>query len=86
MGFVHWSKVESFFHVFIFGKISQQNVFDDNYSRKKKKEFLDFKIRKLKKSKNRDFSKGVIISPWLWKKFEIFPCFYFWQDQPAKCV
>ena len=32
-----------------FGKISQQNVFDDNYSRKKKEAFLDFKIRKLKK-------------------------------------
>ena len=58
--------------------------FDDNYSRKKKKEFLDSKIRKLKKSKNQDFSKGV--SPWLWKKFEIFPCFYFCQDQPPKCV
>ena len=24
----------TFFHLFIYGKISQQNVFDDNYSRK----------------------------------------------------
>ena len=30
----------------------------------RKKTFLDCKIRKLKKSKNRDFAKGV--SPWFW--------------------
>ena len=32
---------------------------------KEKKAFLDSKIKKLKKSKNQDFSKGVI-SPWFW--------------------
>ena len=47
-----------FFHPFIFGKIRQENVFDDVLERKKA--FLDskikksknFKITKLKKSKN----------------------------------
>ena len=46
--------------------------------------FLDSKV---KKSKNHDFSKGVIIIVHgFGKKFDIFPCFYFWQNQPAKCV
>ena len=67
------------FHLFIFGKISQQNVFDDILERKKA--FLNSKIRKLKKSKNCDFSKGV--SLWFGQKFGIFPCCYFWQNQPA---
>ena len=39
-----------FFHPFIFGKIRQENVFDDVLERKKA--FLDSKITKLKKSKN----------------------------------
>ena len=67
------------FHLFIFGKISWQNVFDDILERKKG--FLDSKMRKLKKSKNHDFSKGV--SPWFREKVGIFLCFYFWQNQPA---
>ena len=37
-----------FFHVFIFGKIRQENVFDNILERKKV--FLDSKIKKLKKS------------------------------------
>ena len=52
------------FHVFIIGKISQQNVFDDILGRKKA--FLDYKKQKVKKVKNWDFSKGV--SPWFWSK------------------
>ena len=51
-----------FFHVFIFGKIRQENVFDNILERNKA--FLDSKIKQLKKSKNQDFSKGV--SPWFW--------------------
>ena len=51
-----------FFHLFIFGKIRQENLFDNILEGKKT--FLDSKIKKLKKSKNRDFSKGV--SPWFW--------------------
>ena len=38
------------FHPFIFGKIRQENVFDNVLERKKA--FLDSKITKLKKSKN----------------------------------
>ena len=58
-----------FFHVFIFGKISQQNVFD--VIRESKKRFKTIKNRNLKKSKNQDFSKGVL---------------YFVQNSPGKCV
>ena len=58
-----------FFHVFIFGKISQQNVFD--VIRESKKRFKTIKNRNLKKSKNQDFSKGVL---------------YFVQNRPGKCV
>ena len=56
-----------FFHVFIFHKISQQNVFDVILESKK----TIIKNRKLKKSKNQDFSKGVL---------------YFRQNRPGKCV
>ena len=49
-----------FFHDFVFVKIRQENVFEDFLERKKA--FTDSKIRKLKKSKNQDFSKED--SPW----------------------
>ena len=49
-----------FFHDFVFVKIRQENVCEDFLERKKA--FSDSKIRKLKKSKNWDFSKGD--SPW----------------------
>ena len=51
-----------FFHVFIFGKINRQNVFD--VILESQKAFLDYKKQKNKKSKNQDFCKGV--SPWFW--------------------
>ena len=37
-------------------------LFDDILERKEA--FLDSKVRKLRKSKNQDFNKGV--SPWFW--------------------
>ena len=52
------------FPFFIFGKIREENVFDDILARKKA--FLDYKKEKVKKVKNWDFSKGV--SPWYWSK------------------
>ena len=52
------------FHLFIFGKIREENVFDNIL--KRKKAFLDYKKQKVKKVKFWDFSKGV--SPWLWSK------------------
>ena len=48
------------FHFFIFGKIREENVFDNILERKKA--FLDYKKEKVKTVKNWDFSKGV--SPW----------------------
>ena len=50
-------KNSKFFHVFILGKIGQENVFHDILDRKNA--FLDYKNIKLKKSKNWDFSRGV---------------------------
>ena len=38
--------------------------------------FLDYKNKKLKKSKNWSFSKGV--SPWFWSKIGNFSRFLFW--------
>ena len=43
-----------FFHLSIICKIRQENMFDD--IRERKKACLDFKIRRLKKLKNQDFS------------------------------
>ena len=48
------------FHLFIFGKIRDENIFDDILAWKKA--FLDYKKKKVKTVKNWDFSKGV--SPW----------------------
>ena len=53
-----------FFHLFIFGKIRKENVFDNILERKKA--FLYYKKQKVKKSKNWHFSKGV--TPWFWSK------------------
>ena len=44
------------FHLFIFGKIREENVFDDILERKKA--FLDYKKQKFKKVENWDFSQG----------------------------
>ena len=52
------------FPFFIFGKIREENVFDDILERKKA--LLDYKKKKVKKVKNWDFSKGV--SPWFLSK------------------
>ena len=55
-----------FFHLFILGKIGQENVFENILERNKA--FPDYKNKKLKKSKIWDFSKGV--SPWFWLKID----------------
>ena len=52
------------FHLFLFTKIGQENVFDDTQERKKV--FLSYKNKELNKSKNWDFFEGV--SPWFWSK------------------
>ena len=62
------------FHLFIFGKITEESVYDNILERKKA--FLDYKRQKVKKIKNCDFSKGD--SPWfLIKNLKIFHLFIF---------
>ena len=61
-----------FFHIFL-GNIGQENVFYDILERKNA--FLGYKDKKLKKSKNCHFSKGV--KPWFWFKQGHFSNFFF---------
>ena len=72
-----------FFHLFIFGKIRKENVFD-NILETKKKLFYTMKNKKLKSPKIGIFPKGLLHG--FGQKFENFPSFYYWQNQPAKCV
>ena len=67
-----WSKNGHFSIFFFFGNIGQENVFNDILERKN--DFLAYKSKKFKKSKNWDFIKGV--NPWFWSKMAIFPCFF----------
>ena len=59
-------------HVFIFGKIREENVFDDILERRKA--FLDYKKQKVKKVKNGIFPKGSMV---LVKNLRIFHLFIF---------
>ena len=61
------------FHLFFLGNIGQENIFYDILERKNA--FLDYKKKKLKKSKNWHFSKGV--NPWFWSKNRHFSNFVF---------
>ena len=60
-----------FFHVFILGNIFQKSVFHGIL--KRQNAFFVSKNKKFKKSKNRDFSKGV--SLWFWSKIGHFSMF-----------
>ena len=51
-----------FFQVFCLGNKDQENVYYDILERKN--DFLGYKKKKFKKTKNRYFSKGV--NPWFW--------------------
>ena len=66
-----WSKI-GFFPSFLIGNIGQENVL--YYILEKKNAFLGYKNKKLKNSKNWDFSNGV--SPWLWSKIVFLPSFF----------
>ena len=46
--------------------------------------FLDYKNKKLKKSKNWDFPKGLVHG--FGRKLVIFADFYFRENRPEKCV
>ena len=60
-----------YFQLFLLGNIRQENVFYDILQRKNA--FLGYKNTKLKKSKNWDFSKGLVHG--FGKKLAIFPSF-----------
>ena len=59
-----WSKKGNFSKLFFLGNIGQENVFYNIIQQKIS--FLGYKNKKLKKSKNRHFSKCV--NPWFWSK------------------
>ena len=63
----------SFFQVFFFGNVGQENVFCDILERKNA--FLDYKNKKFKQSQNWHFSKGV--NPCFQSKNGHFSNFYF---------
>ena len=59
-----WTKMTIFARSFFFGKIGQENVFYHILQRKNA--FLGYKNKKIEKSKNFNFSKGVNL--WFWFK------------------
>ena len=71
-------KTSQFFHLFILGKIGQDNVFHDILETKKKS-FLNYKNKKFQRLKYPVFSKGVI--PCCLSKIRNFSIFflYFWK-------
>ena len=74
----------NFYHVLIFGKINQQNVFD--IILESQKAFSDYKKQKVKKVEESGFFQRGLVHGFGKKKLKFLPCSYFWQDQPAKCV
>ena len=70
------------FPTFFLGNIGQENVFYDILEQKNA--FLGYKNKKLKKSKNWGFSKGV--NPWFSSKIDHFPiAFFFLQYERKVC-
>ena len=68
-----WSKNGHFSELFFLGNIGRENVFRDILEQKKA--FLGYRNKKLKKSKNWHFSKGV--NPSFWSKNGHFSNFFF---------
>ena len=46
---------------------------------------IKIEIKKKKNEKMGFFQRGFLVRGFD-QKFEIFPCFYFWQNQTGKCV
>ena len=67
-----WSKI-GHFSTFFLGNIGQETLFYDILERENTS--LGYKNKKLKKSKNCDFCKGV--NPWFWSKIGHFSIFFF---------
>ena len=59
-----WSKNGLFSNFFFLGNLGQENVFYDILE--PKNAFQGYKNKKLKNSKNWNFSKGI--NPWFWSK------------------
>ena len=70
------------FPTFLLANIGQENAFYHILQRKSN--FLGYKNKKLKKSKNWHFSKGD--NPWFWSKKGHFSNFFFWQYRQKKVV
>ena len=77
-----WSKNGHFSNFFFLGNICQKNVFYDILERKNA--FLGYKNKKIKRSKNCHFSKGV--KPWFLSKNCHFSDFFFWGNIGQKNV
>ena len=73
MTFLQRSKNGHFSNFFFLGNTSKENVF--YYILEEKNGFLGYKNKKLKKSKNWHFSKGV--NTWFWSKNGHFSNFFF---------
>ena len=71
-----------FFQVFFLRNIGQEISLNDIVDRNNA--FLGYKNKKLKKSKNWHFSKGV--NPWFWSKNGHFSKCFFKQYRPGKCL
>ena len=62
-----------FLHLFIFGKKGKKQVFGDILERKNA--FLDYKNKKQKKKKSKNWPFSTVVSPWFWFKNGIFSTF-----------
>ena len=77
-----WAKNGRFSRVYFLGNIGQENLLL-RYSRRKNV-FLGYKNKKLKKSKNWNFSKGV--NPWFLYKKAFFSKFFFLRNMGQENV
>ena len=77
-----WSKNGHFSNFFFLGNIDQENVFYDILE--KRNAFLGYKNKKIKKSENWYFSKGV--KPWFWFKNAHFSNFFFLGNKEQENV
>ena len=70
-------------NLFFLGNIGQENVFYDILEQKNA--FLGYKNKKLKWSKNRNFSTGV--NPWFFfQKWQFFQVYFNRRERPGKCL
>ena len=82
-GLIHgFCPKRAIFPPFFLGNIGQENVFYDILEQKN--DFLRYKNKKFKKSKNWHFYQGVTHG--FGPKTDIFPTFFFRQYSPRKCL